>query len=72
MNSSEERDWGITYITNAGDIHTEWGYTHSPINAVSSEGEYQIGKREWATAYEIVSRPKGEPVSEWKSKDCPW
>lgn len=67
-----EIEWGVTYETETGDLHTEWGYTRSPFDLFDRNGEIQIGKRAWAKAYEILSRPKVAETSEWKSDDCPW
>jgi hypothetical protein len=66
------REWGVTYTTETGDLHTEWGYARSPFNQIDKDGEINIGKRVWVKAYEIVSRPKTEYTIEWQSQDCPW
>ena len=66
------REWGVTYADEQGDLHTEWGYTRNPFDQIDKDGEFQTGKRTWARAYEILSRPKNAQTSEWQSDDCPW
>ena len=69
---AEPLEWGVTYATESGDLHTEWGYTKNPLTQIDKDGEIQIGKREWVTAYEILSRPAVHEASIWQSLDCPW
>lgn len=67
-----EREWGITYLSERGVLHTEWGYTRSPLDQIDEDGQINIGKREWVDVYEIKSRPVIEETVEWQSEDCPW
>ena len=69
---ASSREWGVTYADESGDLHTEWGYTRNPFEQIDKDGEFQTGKRTWAKAYEILSRPKNAQTSEWQADDCPW
>lgn len=63
-------EYGVTYVGEAGDLHTDWGYSEPP--EIDKDGEVEVGKREWAKAYEIKSRPVTPETSIWQSDDCPW
>jgi hypothetical protein len=67
-----EKEWGVTYPTEQGDLHTEWGYTKNPLHQIDQDGEIQIGKRDWVKAYEVKSRPVVTETVVWQSDDCPW
>lgn len=67
---SHRLEYGLVYINDAGDIHTEWGFGVQP--ALDRDGEFQIGNGCWVKVYEIVSRPALDPTSVWVSDDCPW
>lgn len=72
MSEEQNREWGVTYADERGDLHTEWGYTRNPFDQIDKDGEIQVGKRGWGKVYEIKSRPLATETTEWQSDDCPW
>jgi hypothetical protein len=65
-------EWGVTYVTEQGDLHTEWGHDRSPVDRIDKDGEILIGKRDWVKVYEVLSRPIVMESSVWQSDECPW
>lgn len=67
MQANETLEYGVEYITPAGELRSEWGWIKDPREFIDKDGEIQIGKREWVQVVRVMSRPEVQVTTLWEA-----